>query len=134
MPRYFMYTLGDESIPFEPPSDQLMEEMGALVQRTMESGKMVATGGFVPSAYGGCLVSLKDGEFTVTDGPFSEAKELVGGWALVDAADRDEAIAMTKEFLSIVGAGESRIRQVLGPEDNQWENDESREQLLKPLG
>jgi hypothetical protein len=134
MPRYFMYTLGDESIPFEPPTDDLMERMGALVQREIESGRLVQTGGFVPSAYGGCTVSLQDGQYTVTDGPFSEAKELIGGWALVDAKDRDEAIAMTKEFLSIVGGGESRIRQVMGPEEDQWGDPESREQLLKPLG
>jgi len=134
MPRYFMYTLGDESLPFDPPSDDLMAEMGAFVQRSIDSGKLVATGGFVPSAYGGAKVSLTDGEYTVTDGPFSEAKELIGGWALVDADDRDEAIAMAKEFLGIVGSGESRIRQVLGPEDNQWEAEASREQLLNPLG
>jgi hypothetical protein len=134
MPRYFMYTLGDESIPMPPPSDELMEKMGAFVQRSIDSGKLVATGGFVPSAFGGAKVSLTDGEYTVTDGPFSEAKELIGGWALVDADDRDEAIAMAKEFLGLVGGGESRIRQVLGPEQDQWGVEETREQLLHPAG
>jgi hypothetical protein len=57
-------------------------------------------------------VSLKGGEFTVVDGPFTEAKELVGGWALMECRDKAEAIEWTKRFLSVLGEGESRIRPV----------------------
>jgi hypothetical protein len=57
-------------------------------------------------------VRLHDGKFTVLDGPFTEAKELIGGWALMETRDKDEAIEWTKRFLSIVGEGESTIRQV----------------------
>ena len=53
-----------------------------------------------------------DGKITVIDGPFTEAKELVGGWALMEVRDKDEAIEWTKRFLAIAGAGESTIRQV----------------------
>jgi YCII-related domain len=52
------------------------------------------------------------GTFTVLDGPFTEAKELIGGWALMEVRDKDEAIEWTKRFLSIAGDGESTIRQV----------------------
>ena len=55
-------------------------------------------------------------DFTVVDGPFTEAKELVGGWALMECRDKDEAIEWSKRFLSVLGHGETRIRPVFGPE------------------
>ena len=114
--RFFMYTLGDENVPMPPPTPELMAEMGEFMGEATRSGALVATGGFAPSALG-ATVGLADGTFTVTDGPFSEAKELIGGWALVEAASKQEAIEYAKRFLTIVGGGESRIRQVFGPED-----------------
>ena len=114
--KFFMYTLGDESVPLPPPTPELYTEMGAFMEEATKSGALLATGGFGPSALG-ARVSLADGAFTVTDGPFTEAKELIGGWALVEAASKDEAIVWAKRFLTIVGGGESRIRQVFGPED-----------------
>ena len=114
--RFFMYTLGDESIPMPPPTPELMEKMGAFMAEAQQSGALIQTGGFGPSVLG-ATVGLANGAFTVTDGPFSEAKELIGGWALVEVASKDEAIEYAKRFLGIVGGGESRIRQVFGPED-----------------
>ena len=114
--QFFMYTMGDESIPMPPPTPELMAEMGQFMAEAVASGSLVATGGFAPSSLG-ATVALHDGTFSVTDGPFSEAKELIGGWALVEVASKEEAIAHAKRFLSIVGGGESRIRQVFGPED-----------------
>jgi hypothetical protein len=114
--RFFMYTLGDENIPMPPPSPELFVEMGAFMEEATKSGALIQTGGFAPSALG-AKVSLANGTFSVTDGPFSEAKELIGGWALVEAPSKDAAIDYAKRFLKIVGGGESRIRQVFGPED-----------------
>jgi hypothetical protein len=114
--RFFMYTLGDEAAPVPPPTPELMAEMGAFMEEATKSGALLATGGFGPSVLG-AKVSLSNGSFSVTDGPFSEAKELIGGWALVEAASKEEAIDYAKRFLKIVGGGESRIRQVFGPED-----------------
>jgi hypothetical protein len=93
------------------PTPELMQEMGAFVEEATKAGVLLATGGMAPLDEA-VQVSLKDGEFTVIDGPFTEAKELVGGWALMETRDRDEAVEWTKRFLSIVGGGESRIRQV----------------------
>ena len=59
---------------------------------------------------------MRDGEFTVVDGPFTEAKELVGGWAMLECRDQSEAVEWTKRFLSVIGEGETRIRPVFGPE------------------
>lgn len=114
--RFFMYTLGDENVPMPPPTPELMAEMGAFMEEATKSGALIQTGGFAPSALG-AKVSLADGTYSVTDGPFSEAKELIGGWALVEAASKEAAIDYAKRFLKIVGGGESHIRQVFGPED-----------------
>jgi hypothetical protein len=114
--RYLSYTLGDDSTPMAPPTPELMEQMGQLMADATEAGVLVATGGLAPTALG-TTVRYEGGEFTVTDGPLTEAKELVGGWALMEVRDRDEAIQWAQRFLAIAGEGESRLRQVFGPDD-----------------
>ena len=110
--RFLGYTLANEAeTPTEPPRPELYEEMGKFVEEATKAGVIVATGGISPTSEG-AIVSLKGGEFTVVDGPFTEAKELVGGWALLECRDRAEAIEWTKRFLSVLGEGESRIRPV----------------------
>jgi hypothetical protein len=109
--RYLGYTLGDPSTPIAPPSPELMNEMGNFVEEATKAGVLIATGGLGPVEEA-VKVTLADGKFTVLDGPFTEAKELIGGWALMETRDRDEAIEWTKRFLSIVGGGESTIRPV----------------------
>lgn len=109
--RFLGYTLADPSIPIPPPTPQLMDEMGKFLEEATKAGVLIATGGLGPVEEA-VKVSLKDGKFTVLDGPFTEAKELVGGWALMETRDRDEAIEWTKRFLSIVGEGESTVRPV----------------------
>jgi hypothetical protein len=111
--RFLGYTLANEAdTPTEPPRPELYEEMGAFVEGAVKAGVIVATGGIAPTAQG-AKVTLSDGQFTVVDGPFTEAKELVGGWALMECRDMDEAIEWTKRFLSVLGAGESRVRPVM---------------------
>ena len=113
--RFLGYTLGDESVPFPPPTPELYAEMDKLIEETMRAGVIVATGGIGPTAMG-AKVSLHNGEYTVVDGPFAEAKELIGGWALLECRDLAEAIEWTKRFLAVVGEGETRVRPVFGPE------------------
>jgi hypothetical protein len=111
--RFLGYTLANEAeTPTEPPSPDLYEKMGVFVEEATKAGVIVATGGLAPSSEG-TIVSLKNGEFTVVDGPFTEAKELVGGWALMECRDQAEAIEWTKRFLSVLGEGEARIRPVI---------------------
>ena len=110
--RYLGYTLASEAdIPTEPPPPELYETMGKFVEEAVNAGVIVATGGIAPTSEG-AKVSLQDGEFTVVDGPFTEAKELVGGWALMECRDMDEAIEWTKRFLSVLGGGECCVRPV----------------------
>jgi hypothetical protein len=109
--RFLGYTLGDDSMPTAPPSPELYDEMGTFIEEATKAGVIVAAGGLAPSAQG-TRITLKDGNFSVLDGPFAEAKELIGGWALMEVRDKDEAIEWTKRFLSVLGEGESNIRQV----------------------
>lgn len=114
--RFMMYTMGDDSKGFPPPSPELMAEMGAFMEEATKAGALLATGAFAPSAEA-IKVELAGGAIRVMDGPFAEAKELIGGWALMNAASKEEAIEWTTRFLKIAGEGESTIRQVFGPED-----------------
>jgi hypothetical protein len=109
--RFFGYTLGDPSAPVGPPSPELMAEMGDFIEEATKAGILVATGGFAPLAEA-TKVSLADGAYTVTDGPFTEAKELIGGWALMETRDKDEAVEWTKRFLGVLGYGECTVRPV----------------------
>jgi hypothetical protein len=93
-----------------------MAEMGKFMEKATNAGVLLATGAMAPTLQG-ITVRLSDGKFTVTDGPYTEAKELIGGWALVRVSSKAEAIDWAKRFLRIVGGGESRIRQVFGEED-----------------
>jgi hypothetical protein len=113
--RFLGYTLGDETVPQPPPSPELFEEMGKFMEEATKAGVIVATGGIAPTAMG-VKIGLKDGEYTVTDGPFTEAKELIGGWALLECRDMDEAIEWSKRFVGVLGEGEVRVRPVFGAE------------------
>ena len=112
--RFLGYTLAPEAdFPQAPPDPSMYEKMGAFVQEAINAGVIVATGGISPTSEG-AKITLKDGEYTIVDGPFAEAKELIGGWALLECRDKDEAVEWSKRFLSVLGHGEVRVRPVLG--------------------
>jgi hypothetical protein len=95
------------------PTQGEMAEMGKLIEEFTKAGILLATEGCLPSAMG-ARVRLSGEKFTVTDGPFTEAKEIVGGFALINAASKQEAVEITKRFLKVAGDGETEIRQVHG--------------------
>ncbi|HWG62426.1 MAG TPA: YciI family protein [Streptosporangiaceae bacterium] len=109
--RFLGYTLADPSIPIPPPTPEMMSQMGEFMEEATKAGVYVAGGGFGPAG-DATKVVYAGGEFSVLDGPFTEAKELVGGWALLETRDKAEAIEWTKRFLAVAGEGESTIRQV----------------------
>ena len=113
--RFLGYTLGDESVPMAPPTPELMTAMDEMVEDATKAGVLVATGGIAPTSMG-AKVTLKDGEYAVIDGPFTEAKELIGGWALLECRDLEEAVEWAKRFMSVVGEGEVRVR----PAESVW--------------
>jgi hypothetical protein len=94
-----------------PPMQQEIERMGKLVEEGMKSGTLLATEGCLPSAKG-ARIRLADGKFNVTDGPFTESKELIAGFALIQTKSKAEAIEYTKAFLKVAGDGETEIRQI----------------------
>ena len=97
--------------PERSPTQQEMADMGKFVEESMKAGWLIATEGCLPSA-AGARVRLSDGKFAVTDGPFTETKELVGGFAIIQASSKQEAIEHTKHFLGVAGGGETEIRQL----------------------
>jgi hypothetical protein len=94
-----------------PPSQEEMARMGKLVEDGMKAGWLVSTEGCLPSALG-ARVRSTNGKLSVTDGPFTEAKELVGGFAILQAKSKEEAIQLAKDFLKVVGDGECELRQL----------------------
>jgi hypothetical protein len=97
-----------------PPSQKEMQEMGKLIEEGMKAGWLLATEGCLPTALG-ARVRQANGKVTVTDGPFTEAKEVVGGFALLQAKSKEEAIELARNFLKLAGDGECEIRQVYDP-------------------
>src|SRR5579862_348039 len=94
-----------------PPSVEEMTVMGKLIEEGMKAGTLVATEGCLPTNLG--ARARRSGEkLTVTDGPFTEAKEMVGGLAILQANSKEEAIQMVKDFLKVAGDGECELRQL----------------------
>ena len=94
-----------------PPSQEEMESMGKLIEEAMKAGWLLATEGCLPTALG-ARVRIDNGTLKVTDGPFTEAKEVVGGFAILQANSKQEAIELAKNFLKVVGQGECELRQI----------------------
>jgi hypothetical protein len=88
-----------------------MDEMGKYMEESFKSGVLLAAEGCMPTALG-ARVRQAGGKVTITDGPFTESKELIGGFAIIQAASKKEAIEITKKFLSIAGDGETEVRQL----------------------
>jgi len=109
MPRFLsIYKTVEKNTP---PSPEEMARMGQLVGEGFKSGFLIATEGCLPTALG-ARVQLSQNEFSVTDGPFTEAKEVVAGFAILNASSKEEAIRLAKDFLQVCGEGECEIRQV----------------------
>jgi hypothetical protein len=97
-----------------PPSQQKMAALNQLIEEMTKAGVLLATDGLLASSKG-ARVRLSDGKFIVTDGPFAETKELIAGYAILNAASKPEAIEWTRRFLKVMGEGECEVRQMFGP-------------------
>ncbi|MEU4832257.1 YciI family protein [Streptosporangium sp. NPDC023615] len=106
--RFLMTTKG----PMAPPDEAMMAEMGAFIEEMTRAGVLLATGGLDPA---GTHMSASGGKVTVTDGPFTEAKEAIVSFALIEARSKEEAIELSRRFWKILGDGEGDIQQVFGP-------------------
>src|SRR3989475_12622679 len=105
-----------------PPPKQLMDAIAKLAEREAKAGKMLGSGGLGPTALG-ARVRLSGGKVTVTDGPFTETNEVVGGYAQFELKSKEEAIESAVRFMELHKKhwpgweGETEVRQMFGPED-----------------
>jgi hypothetical protein len=98
-----------------PPTQEEMARMGKLVEDGMKAGFLLGVEGCLPSA-AGARVRRSNGKLTVTDGPFTESKEVIGGFALLQADSKEKAVELVKQFLQAAGDGECELRQVFEAE------------------
>lgn len=105
-----------------PPPKELMDEIGKLSEEASKTGAMIASGGLAPTATS-TRVRLSRGQVSTIDGPFTEAKEVVGGFAIFELKSKKEAIESALLFMELHKKhwpgweGETEVRQIFGPED-----------------
>jgi len=98
-----------------PPTPEMIAKMGALINEMQSAGVLVDTGGIIPNGITARVRANGNGSFNVTDGPFTETKEIVGGFAVFEVASKEELLKWTERFLSLTGTGECELIEVTGP-------------------
>jgi hypothetical protein len=122
--RFMMIVKADKNYEAGvPPSQELMAAIGKHAEQMTAAGVLLETGGLLPSSKG-ARIRVAAGKVTVTDGPFTEAKELIGGYAILQAKSKQEAIELGKDFMKlhaeVLGPsyeGELEVRQLADPSD-----------------
>jgi hypothetical protein len=118
--KYLAFIRHSEAYRESGPPQALLEAMGQFVQKSLADGTLVDTGGLLPSK-DGARVRLARGQIRVTDGPFTESKEVIGGWAILRADSKAEAIRIATEFMELHRKhwpefeGESEVRPMFEP-------------------
>ena len=118
--RYMMIVKHKEAQGMPPK--ELMDAIGKLTEEALKNGTLLGNGGLLPTA-AGASVRLAGGRVTVTDGPFTEAKEIIGGYAQFEFASKQEAIDSAVQFMELHRKywpgweGETEVRQIFGPEE-----------------
>ena len=122
--RFMFIVKGPESLAEAgPPPAALMEEIDKLLKEGLENGSMVSFGGLKPTATGARIRSAK-GKLITTDGPFTEAKEVIGGFTILNLASREEALEEGRKFMELHRAhwpnweGEVEIREMYEEQDD----------------
>ena len=105
-----------------PPPKELMDAIAIISEEAVQNGTMLGNGGLAPTAQS-TRVRISKGQLTVTDGPFTEAKEVIGGYAQFELKSKQEAIDGAVRFMELhrkywpEWEGETEVRQIFGPED-----------------
>jgi hypothetical protein len=118
--RFLMMHRLDESAPEAwNPSPEFMKQMGEMIQDWTEKGILITAEGVHPSAKGAKVRKTRGAAITATDGPFTEAKEVIGGFALINAKDRAEAVELAQQYIQLFEGIEIEVevRQVVEFED-----------------
>ena len=98
--KYLSFVRSSEKFRDAQPPAALMSAMGALIEKYTKSGALIDTGGLAPSR-AGFRLRCENRELTMIDGPFSESKEVIGGWAILEASSRAEIVRFTTEFVEL---------------------------------
>ena len=114
--RFIALSKGSKVTEEYVPSAEDMSGMGKYIEQAMSAGWLLATEGLHPSAKAS-RVSVAGGKSTVTDGPFTESKELIASYAIIQVSSKAEAIERTNEFLNTIGGGEVELWQIYEPSD-----------------
>jgi len=118
--KYLTFIRHSESYREAGPPRALMDAMGKFVQKCMQDGSLVDTGGLLPSKEG-FRIRLAKGVISTTDGPFAETKEVIGGWAILQAGSKSEALRIAQEFMELHRRhwpdfeGEAEVRPMFDP-------------------
>ncbi len=118
--KYFTFIRHAESYRDVGPPPALLDAMGRFVQKSLQDGSLVDTGGLLPTK-DGFRLRLSKGAISMTDGPFSETKEVIGGWAIINADSKDEALRIAQEFMELHRKhwpqfeGEAEVRPMFEP-------------------
>ena len=120
--RFMMMVKHPEGNNSGPPPKALTDAMDQIMQEAVNNGTMVMAGGLASTAQSN-RVRLSGGKISVIDGPFTETKEVVGGFAIMDFKSKEEALEAAKHFIDLHRQhwpgweGESEVRQMYGPEE-----------------
>lgn len=117
MPRYLSIARHDEqNRPAEDPGPELQQRMAELYEEITKAGVVLDMAELTPTS-AATRATLSDGKVTFTDGPFTESKEVVGGYTVIQAKDKAEALEWTRRFLEVQGQYEPgtsvEVREIL---------------------
>jgi len=114
--QFLMFYTPSSSRPAGPPSQEYLDDMNRLIEASKKSGQLLADGGLTP-LQDGARVTQATGKVTITDGPFIESTEVIGGFALFELPSKEAAIESSKSFLKVAGDGQVTIRPLMRPDD-----------------
>ena len=108
--QFFIYFTMTEGQPMNPPTPEGMAKMGKFMEKSFDSGKIVSTGQLPRKT---THIELAQGKFSVSDGPFTEGKELIPGFTVIDVDTKEEAIEWAKELRECMGDGVLKMAQLV---------------------
>lgn len=114
--QFLMFYTPDPAAHHGPPSKEYIDGMNELIGESMKSGGLLATGGLTPLQQG-ARVAQSSGKVTITDGPYIESTEIIGGFALFELPSKEAAIESSKAFLKFAGDGHVTIRPLMDPNE-----------------
>ena len=114
--RFIALLKGSKESEAHVPSPEDMAGMGKYIEEAMKAGWLIATEGLHPSSKA-ARINLTGAKRNITDGPFTETKELIASYALLQVSSKAEAIDRSWNFLEVIGGGEVEIWQVYEPSD-----------------